>query len=77
MKQTEKIINRNLKASLLNRKYPKCFESSRQYKEWLEQEDLAHTVPVRRNICEDCNLAYKNQMVIEGRCTNIQIVLKS
>jgi hypothetical protein len=77
MKQTEKIIARNLKESLLNRKYPKCFESSYQYKEWLEQEAIAHTAPIRRNICEDCNVSYKNQMVIEGRCTNIQIVLKN
>jgi hypothetical protein len=77
MKQTEKIIEKNLKEGLLNRRYPKCFESSYQYNEWLEQEAIAQTVPVRRNICEDCNIAYKNQMVIEGRCINIQIVLKS
>lgn len=77
MKLAEKIIQKNLRNALLNRKCPPCFESSRQYKDWLEQEAVAHTVPVRRNICEDCNLAYKNQMVIEGRCVNVQIVLKT
>jgi hypothetical protein len=76
MKQTDKIIERNLKNSLQSRRFPKCFDSQKQYEEWLDEEAIANTFPVRRNICEDCKSFYKSQMILEGRCVNIQLVLK-
>jgi hypothetical protein len=76
MKQDERTIKKNIANALLLRKYPPCFESSRQYKDWLELEAAAPTLPVRQNFCEDCNICYKSQMVREGRCVNPQLILK-
>jgi hypothetical protein len=77
MEKTDRLTKRNLETELKTRRFPRCFESQKQYEVWLEGEAIANTLPVRRNICEDCETCYKNRMILEGRCANIQIVLKS
>ena len=76
MNKYHRMTERNLENELKVRSFPRCFDSSSQYKDWLEQEAIAKTVPIRRNICEDCDLEYKNSMVASGRCANIQVILK-
>lgn len=76
MNQADRTVQRNLETALKSRRFPKCFDSLKQYEDWLDEEAIAHTFPIRRNICEDCNVCYKNQMVTEFRCVNIQLVLK-
>lgn len=75
MKQADRIIEKNLKASLQSRRFPKCFDSLKQYEDWLDEEAIVNTFPVRRNICEDCKASYKALMVAEGRCVNVQVKL--
>lgn len=76
MKPQHKRAENNLKKSLMTRYFPKCFDSREQYEEWLEQETIAHTMPFRRNICEDCTLEYKSAMVLSSRCVNIAVVVE-
>jgi hypothetical protein len=77
MKQAARMAERNLIAAVQSKiGRPKCFESMRQYQDWLTHEQISHTMPFRKNVCEDCTRAYKTQMVLENRCVNVQIVLK-
>jgi hypothetical protein len=76
MKQSSKTAQRNLESSLVGSAFPKCFESKTQYKEWLTQEQIAHTVPFRKNVCEDCTQAFKAQMIEMNRCVNIGFQVK-
>lgn len=75
MKQSARTAEKNLKAAVQSG-YPKCFDSLRQYQEWQRHEEIAHTMPFRKNVCEDCTRAFKTRMVLENRCVNVQIVLK-
>lgn len=49
---------------------PRCFDTRKQYDDWLEEERIAATVPFRRNICEDCVRSFKQLMCDEKRCVN-------
>lgn len=77
MNKVDRLTKRNLETELKTRRFPRCFDNKAQYDAWLDEEAIAKTQPVRRNICEDCEVNYKNRMVIEGRCANIQIILKN
>ena len=56
--------------------YPPCFESSMQYRAWLEAADLdtGSQPPVRKdfplepNYCRDCSREGRNEMRPTGRC---------
>ena len=77
MKLADRNAEKNLKVSLLSKKsYPKCFDSLRQYEEWLEAEQVAQTQAFRRNICEDCTAGFKTQMILSHRCVNIDLKIK-
>jgi len=76
MKSLVRVAKKNLETSLIGRHFPKCFETSEQYEEWLEQESVAHTKLFRKDICEDCNSCFKSQMVLEGRCVNPQRIIE-
>ena len=66
----------NLQEEVLRNKYPRCFESAAQYKEWLSHEQIAHTTKFRKNICEDCTAGFKTQMIFEKKCVNMHVVVK-
>ena len=76
MKYAVRAAKRNLEAAVAKSHHPKCFESRKQYEEWLDHEAIANTVAFRRNICEDCTRCYQAQMVKEFRCANIVLKLK-
>lgn len=71
-----KKLEKSLRQGITIKGFPLCFDSKKQYGEWLEVEDIARTKPIRKNICEDCTSFYKSQMIIEGRCTNIKFIVK-
>lgn len=56
--------------------YPPCFESKRQYDDWLNAADpeLGSQPPARRdwpkepNYCRDCTREHRNEMRTAGRC---------
>lgn len=48
-------------------RFPTCFNSLAEYKEWLRLEVDAPTEP-RRFPCRDCTVEYQRRMVGEGRC---------
>ena len=76
MKPTLKKAMKNLEEEVRKNKYPRCFESMKQYKEWQSHEDIAHTTQFRKNICEDCTAVFKTQMVLQKKCVNMHIVVK-
>lgn len=45
--------------------HPKCFESRKQYSEWL---DLARVVKEQASICDDCTKSHKAKMMEQKRC---------
>ena len=56
--------------------YPPCFETRRQYEDWLDAADpeLGSQPPTRKdwplepNYCRDCNSTNRNAMRQAGRC---------
>jgi len=58
------------------RQFPPCFESKRQYENWIDAVDpeMGSQPPARRdwpkepNYCRDCNSCYRNQMRQQSRC---------
>ncbi len=76
MKPKHMEMMRNLYASVSVNKIPVCFDSKEQYRDWLEQEQIAHTTAFRKNVCEDCTNEFKKMMIKSHRCVNIQIILK-
>jgi len=75
MKLRTKKARDNLIASVELNKFPRCFESAVQYKEWCDQEQICHTTLFRKNICEDCCKSFKNDMVKQAKCCNIDVVV--
>jgi hypothetical protein len=75
MKPAVRVAQRNLESMMATRHHPKCFESRKEYEEWLDHEAIVNTTAFRRDICEDCTNAHQGQMVREGRCANPQVVL--
>jgi hypothetical protein len=47
--------------------FPKCFQSAKEYADWLQAEEESFTEP-RQFVCRDCTVEYKNKMMNEGRC---------
>lgn len=50
-----------------NDKYPKCFNSVKEYECWTAHENIAHTEP-RLFPCRDCTTEYQSEMVGTARC---------
>jgi len=46
---------------------PPCF-TKEEYEVWVQYENEAPTLPIRRLVCRDCNKDYQRQMVRENRC---------
>jgi hypothetical protein len=66
----DKLTRDNLIKVVREEGIPRCFDSRKQYADWLEAERSAPTDPFRRNICDDCTRSYKMQMVAQRRCVN-------
>lgn len=48
--------------------YPKCFNSEKQFKDWVtvaKKSGLSNPV---LSFCVDCSFSYKRAMLAEGRC---------
>lgn len=48
-------------------KYPACFDSAQQYREWKELARLSKVSPTN-SYCNDCTPEYQSRMIVEGRC---------
>lgn len=50
---------------------PPCFDSMEQFEQWREMSRVSGMWgPLETRHCQDCNLAYQNRMILEGRCEN-------
>lgn len=63
------------------RDYPPCFDSQKQYADWLEANAgysprERPDFPKEPNYCRDCSQAYKDRMVAENRCIFPEIIFK-
>ena len=76
MKPKHVEVMHNLRKSIFAHRIPACFDSEKQYSDWLDIEEIAHTTAFRKNVCEDCTNEFKRTMVKNHRCVNIQVVLK-
>lgn len=67
---------RNLEESLKRAYFPRCYDSKKEYEEWLDAEAIINTKDFRRNVCEDCSKCYQNQMIEKNRCVNPQLTVE-
>jgi hypothetical protein len=67
---SDKLTRNNLIKVVREEGIPRCFDTRKQYNDWLEQEKSAATEPFRRNICEDCVRSFKMLMCSQNRCVN-------
>jgi len=63
------------------REYPPCFDSEKQYRDWLECSAWyapreRPDFPKEPNYCRDCSLKYRDKMIGEGRCLFPEISFK-
>jgi len=63
-------VQRALEAAVLNYGRPLCFQSKSEYRVWCQLEAQAPTQRFRKDVCEDCSLAFKAEMLRLGRCAN-------
>lgn len=56
------------KKNLEPHSFPPCFESQEQYQDWSLAEREAHTQPIRRFVCRDCDACYQAEMTSQNRC---------
>jgi len=75
MKQVDRIAEKNLVVSVAANGMPPCFNSKKEYNEWIRHETVCHTLAFRKNVCEDCTSRYKTDMILKNRCVNIHIVV--
>jgi hypothetical protein len=75
VKCLQEAIN-NHAESMRGREFPLCFESKKQYTDWVRLEMESNTVPVRQFICRDCDPIYQRKMSLEGRCVNSNIDIR-
>ena len=54
---------------------PACYNSSDEFKAWMELEDDAHTQP-RGFFCRDCSPHYRLEMLKKKRCFQTDPVVK-
>lgn len=70
MDDGDKLTRDNLIRVVREEGIPRCFDSRKQYVDWLEQEKSSATEPFRRNVCEDCTRQFKLRMCAQNRCVN-------
>lgn len=59
-----------MKGPTFSGKYPKCFESAKQYREW---KSYARVAQGSEWVCTDCTPQFQARMKSEGRCENPQV----
>lgn len=48
--------------------YPKCFNSEKEWKAWVVLARRTRLVDPCLSFCLDCSVAYRDDMIAEGRC---------
>lgn len=50
-----------------NNSHPSCFDTKKEYMQWIQLEADAPTEP-RKFPCRDCTSCYQKEMISAGRC---------